>query len=69
MIAGMRGVVGFKFLEFSGKGTQVLGKIEDNFGNYITAFKSNHLGMGSFNLKPEVGKEYFGVISNSKGSL
>ena len=42
----------------------VVGIIEDTEGNKITEFKTMEFGLGSFQLKPEPGKEYRAVVSS-----
>lgn len=50
MVHGMHNKVGFKALDFSGKGKSVEGEIVNGQGEVVTFFKSNQLGMGSFIL-------------------
>jgi hypothetical protein len=50
LVDGLRSKVGFKALDYNGKGKFVEGDIVNNEGEIITHFKSNPLGMGSFVL-------------------
>ncbi|MGE5943454.1 MAG: hypothetical protein ACM31G_03840, partial [Flavobacteriales bacterium] len=50
LVNGLSGKVGFKALDAYGKGTIVEGEILDSSNTIITSFKSNKLGMGSFEL-------------------
>ena len=49
-------------MNYKGKGEEVEGIIVDEADNELTSFRSNPLGMGKFQLLPEKGKSYFGVI-------
>ena len=50
--------VAFKATDQNGKGLDVEGKIVDNLGNQVLAFKSNFKGIGSFMLQPQEGRKY-----------
>jgi len=51
LIHGLSSKVGFKALDAFGSGTKIQGDIVDENNTLITSFKSNNLGMGSFELK------------------
>jgi hypothetical protein len=53
--------VAFKAVNNVGKGCDVSGKIFSAKGDLITTFKSTHLGMGSFFLRPLPGVSYYSV--------
>ena len=53
--------VAFKAVNSLGKGCDVTGKIYSSKGDLITTFKSTHLGMGSFFLRPLPGISYYSV--------
>jgi hypothetical protein len=57
--------VAFKAENSLGKGCDVSGKIFSSKGDFIAAFKSTHLGMGSFFLRPMVGLSYYSVYSGA----
>jgi hypothetical protein len=57
--------VAFKAENSLGKGCDVSGKIFSSKGDFITAFKSTHLGMGSFFLRPAPGLSYYSVYSGA----
>ncbi len=65
LVHGLPGRVGFKALDFSGKGKSVEGKIVDGRGEFISFFKSNQLGMGSF-IMPDVNSsvDYFARLTS-----
>lgn len=65
LILGLRSKVGFKTVASDGLGRAVNIKIEDESGNEVAVAKSSLLGMGSFELLPEAGKEYYGRISGN----
>ncbi|HBL77769.1 MAG: hypothetical protein A2W90_02325 [Bacteroidetes bacterium GWF2_42_66] len=50
LVHGLQSRVGFKALDYSGKGKFVEGEIVNGEGEVITVFQSNELGMGSFIL-------------------
>lgn len=62
LVEGLKSTVGFKAIDLTGKGIRVEGKIHDNKNNKIADFKSNHLGMGTFELTPGKGKQYSAII-------
>src|SRR5690606_27880354 len=51
LVHGLASKVGFKVLDAFGHGNIIEGDIIDQNNNIITSFKSNSLGMGSFELK------------------
>ncbi len=57
-ITGLTGVVAFKANDANGIPVSVNGIIMDNNGNTITSYKTEHDGMGSFELEPLPGKSY-----------
>ncbi|PKQ45446.1 hypothetical protein [Confluentibacter flavum] len=50
LVHGLSSKVGFKALDAFGSGTKVEGDVVDENNDLITSFKSNSLGMGSFEL-------------------
>ncbi len=50
LVHRLQSKVGFKALDYRGKGKSIEGKIVNGQGELITFFKSNQLGMGSFIL-------------------
>lgn len=62
LVNGIGSRVGFKAIDENGLARVVQGKIIDDQGNFITAFKSNVLGMGACMLTPESGKAYKAVV-------
>ncbi len=71
LVHGIQSKVGFKALDVKGKGKSIEGNIVNQKGEFITSFKSNKLGMGSFVLKNvDSTAEYFAqLISQSKEEL
>ncbi len=67
LIHGIEGIVAFKATNINGKGVDVQGHIIANGQDTITPFYSQHLGMGTFVLKPEKGKNYSIVVKTSDG--
>lgn len=58
LINGVLNNVAFKAINEEGKGVEVQGSIYNSKGQKVGDFKSIHLGMGSFELKPEPGEVY-----------
>jgi hypothetical protein len=58
LIAGIKTRIGFKAIGEDGKGTDVSGKTYDSKQQEVAAFKSTHLGVGSFELTPQPGESY-----------
>jgi hypothetical protein len=50
LVDGLKSKVGFKALNYNGKGVRVEGEIVNGKGEVVSIFKSNQLGMGSFML-------------------
>jgi len=71
LVHGLQSRVGFKALDVNGKGKSVSGNIINQKGEFITSFKSNKLGMGSFVLNDvDSTSTYFAqLISKSKEGL
>jgi hypothetical protein len=71
LVNGLSGKVGFKALDFNGKGKSVEGEVVTEKGEVISSFKSNQLGMGSFILtRVDKNTSYFARIkSKSDGQL
>ncbi|HDZ15115.1 hypothetical protein LCGC14_0433760 [marine sediment metagenome] len=67
LVEGLQSIVGFKYLNYRGKGTEILGTIEDGNKTKVAEFKSNTLGMGKVILIPEAGQTYYGVLTNKDG--
>ncbi|MEP5913667.1 MAG: hypothetical protein ABJ277_09360, partial [Flavobacteriaceae bacterium] len=68
LVNDLNGVVGFKYLDYRGKGSKVKGVIVDNEDKEITNFESNALGMGKVFLEPKEGKIYYGVLQTKNGN-
>jgi TonB-dependent Receptor Plug Domain len=57
--------VAFKAVNSLGIGCDVSGNIFSSKGDLITKFKSSHLGMGSFFLKPLPGLSYYSIFRSA----
>jgi hypothetical protein len=62
LIDNVSSIIAFKAVDNLGKGCDVTGKIYSSDGGLVTTFKSTHLGMGSFSLRPLQGLSYYSVI-------
>ena len=68
LVNGLESIVGFKFLNYAGKGMKISGSIIDEKENKVIDFKSNSLGMGKTVLTPQQGSSYFGVVVTKYGN-
>ncbi|MCR9226800.1 MAG: hypothetical protein NXH90_05235 [Flavobacteriaceae bacterium] len=69
LVEGLQSVVGFKYMNYKGKGAEIYGTIKDENNIKVTEFKSNDLGMGKLTLTPEAGKTYHGVLTTRSGNV
>ena len=67
LVAGVATKVGFKAIGEDGKSVEVAGKIYNSKQQEISAFKSTHKGMGSFEFTPELGENYIAKIDQPTG--
>jgi hypothetical protein len=58
LVAKLPTRIGFKAVSEDGKGADVNGEVIDSKGAVITTFRSQHKGMGSFDLTPDAGVIY-----------
>jgi|GEM_PF-122567 len=63
LVNGIRSKVAVKAVSTNGLGEDVKGTIEDNDGNVVADFATQHLGMGVFALTPQSGKSYKAKIT------
>ncbi|MDO3627462.1 carboxypeptidase-like regulatory domain-containing protein [Mucilaginibacter sp. BT774] len=68
LVAGLPSKVAFKAVGVNGLSTDLKGTIRDNTGKIVSHFAPAHLGMGSFELKPEEGKTYKANVIFADGS-
>lgn len=64
MVHGLVSKIGFKVLNYSGKGVPVEGVILNKEGTAMTSFKSNTLGMGSFYIQPDSSTTYYARLDS-----
>jgi hypothetical protein len=65
LVHGLQSKVGFKALDYNGKGKSVEGEIVTGEDEVVASFKSNNLGMGSFILtKVDSNTTYFARLSS-----
>ena len=65
LIDNVSSIVAFKAENYFGKGCDVSGKIYSSAGELVTTFKSGHLGMGTFFLRPQPGLKYYSIVRGS----
>ncbi len=68
LVEGLQSVIGFKYLDYKGQGTEIKGTIQDENNTQIAQFKSNALGMGKVILIPEAEHTYYGVLTTKNGN-
>jgi hypothetical protein len=60
-------MVAFKAVNALGAGCDVSGEIYSSAGNFVKAFRSTHLGIGTFSLMPLPGLSYYATVKNADG--
>jgi hypothetical protein len=65
LLHNVSSIVAFKATNYQGKGCDVSGKVFSSKGELITSFKSTHLGMGTFFLRPAPGESYYSITRGS----
>jgi hypothetical protein len=68
LVENVSSIVAFKAVDEQGKGCDVSGEVYSSAGDKISVFRSIHLGMGSFVLKPEPGLSYYSVVKGPDNS-
>ncbi len=68
LVDNVSSVVAFKAVNAIGKGCDVSGYVYSSTGDLVTTFKSEHLGMGSFFLRPVSGLSYYAVVKDITGA-
>jgi hypothetical protein len=68
LVDNVSSVVAFKAVNAIGKGCNVSGEIYSSEGEFIKTFKSSHLGMGSFSLRPVSGLSYYSIVKDTVGN-
>jgi hypothetical protein len=65
LVDNVSSLVAFKAVDAQGNGCDVNGKVFLSTGELVTVFKSLHLGMGYFFLRPSPGLNYYCIIKTS----
>ncbi|WP_299016532.1 hypothetical protein [uncultured Polaribacter sp.] len=68
LVHGLTSNIAFKALDYKNEGLPVKGIIKDENNLIVTEFKSNLLGMGFYQLKPDKNKTYYAEILNNKST-
>jgi hypothetical protein len=68
LVAGITTHIAFKALAEDGRGTPVSGIVHNSRQQEVSSFQSAHLGIGSFNLRPEQGETYTAKIKLPDGT-
>jgi len=61
LVDNVSSIVAYKAVNSLGKGCDVTGRIYSSTGDLITTFRSTHLGMGIFFLRPMPGLSYYSI--------
>jgi len=69
LINGISNKVAVKVKDAALLASPIIGIIEDTQGNKVTDFKTFEFGLGTFFLKPELGKEYRAVITTNDENI
>lgn len=69
LVAGLPTCIGFKAVGEDGGGVDIGGDIIDGKGAMVTAFKSQHKGLGSFDLTADAGVAYSAKITLPGGGF
>jgi hypothetical protein len=56
--------IAFKAINEKGKGVSVKGKVVDETGEDVVAFRTDYKGMGKFMMMPQEGKNYFALLDD-----
>ncbi|WP_460622913.1 MG2 domain-containing protein [Hymenobacter tenuis] len=67
LVNGVPSVVGFKATGPNGLGLAITGTVQDAQGNVVAELRSQHLGMGRFELVPAAGQRYTARIRPGNG--
>jgi hypothetical protein len=65
LVGNVSSIVAFKAVNSLGKGCDVTGRIYSSAGDLITTFRSTHLGMGTFFLRPIPGLSYYSIFKGA----
>lgn len=68
LVHDMASKVAFKAIGINGLGINVKGVVVDNTNSQVASFTSSHLGIGTFYLQPEEGKNYKAKVKFADGS-
>ncbi len=69
LVENVSSIVAFKAVNAAGSGCNVSGEVYSSAGELITTFRSTHLGMGAFTLKPDPGLNYYAIVKDSEGNV
>jgi len=67
LVDDVKSLVGFKAVDAIGKGCEITGKVYSSHGETVASFNSTFKGMGTFNLKPAPGEQYYSIIYDNNG--
>ncbi|MEI6050796.1 MAG: MG2 domain-containing protein [Bacteroidota bacterium] len=67
LVDDVTSLVGFKAVDATGKGCEISGKVYSSHGDTIASFNSTFKGMGTFNLNPAPGEQYYSIIYDKNG--
>ncbi|QDH80465.1 hypothetical protein FKX85_16020 [Echinicola soli] len=69
LVHGIMSKVVFRATDIKGNGLKIKGAIADSDGNFICDITNNHLGLGTFMLRPDSSKTYHASINIASDSV
>jgi hypothetical protein len=69
LVDNVSSIIAYKAVNATGSGCDVSGEVFSSSGELITTFRSTHLGMGAFTLKPSPGSNYYAIVRNFEGDV
>jgi len=67
LVDDVTSLVGFKAVDAAGKGCEITGMVYSSHGDTVASFNSTFKGMGTFNLNPAPGEQYYSIIYDNNG--
>jgi hypothetical protein len=67
LVDDVTSLVGFKAVDATGKGCEITGKVYSSHSDTVASFNSTFKGMGTFNLNPAPGEQYYSIIYDNNG--
>ncbi|MFN4145017.1 MAG: TonB-dependent receptor plug domain-containing protein [Runella sp.] len=69
LVQNLESRIALKAIDVSGKGVEVAGFVLNQSNDTLVGFKSEHLGMGVFNFRPDAAEKYRVVVQKPNGQF